>query len=229
MNASSTGTPANTEKEAQKSEVHFDADAEEKKDGASPTDSQGTPPKIDKGKGRAIDVEPEILASPPPLSPPLPPAKIQTDPVPAPPAPPIIVAGVSFAPHELSTVLARAKAELPLRAVRFPVLGEYQEVFTGEEFTTWLRGQVKEFEGDLDRAEDAAKDLTEKHGLLRRLGEFGNEYEDADDAFYQFRPKVSIAQYVSSHSETDSRVCRLSAWMFRRIRTRSSCRLLRRT
>lgn len=193
LNATTSTSPTQTEREPQKSEVHFDADAEEKKgDGVSPTDSQGTPPKVDKGKGRAIDIEPEpqVLASPPPLSPPLPPAKIQTNPVPPPPAPPVVVAGVSFTPQELSAVLARAKAELPLRAVRFPVLGEYQEVFTGEEFTTWLRGQVKAFEGDLDRAEDAAKELTEKHGLLRRLGEFGNGYEDADDAFYQFRPKV---------------------------------------
>ena len=170
--------------------------------------------------------------SPPPMSPMLPPPRISspaTANVVQPPPLPMLLAGVAMQPQAVSAILLQAQSHLPLRAVRFPVLGEYQEVFTGEEFTTWLRGQVKEFEGDLDRAEDAAKDLTEKHGLLRRLGEFGNEYEDADDAFYQFRPKVSITQYVSSHSETDSRVCRLSAWMFRRIRTRSFCRLLRRT
>lgn len=164
---------------AQKPEVHFDADAEEK----------GTP-KVDKGKGRAIEDEGEILASPPPLSPPLPPAKLATNPVPPAPGPPVVVAGISFAAQELSDLLARAKKELPLRAVRFPLLGEYQDAFTGEEFTTWLRDNVDVLKGNLDRAEDAAKELTQKHGLLRRLGELGNDYENSDDAFYQFRPKV---------------------------------------
>ncbi|THH02679.1 hypothetical protein EW026_g202 [Hermanssonia centrifuga] len=179
INAASP-TPSMTST-ASKPEIHFDADAEEKGFGT---------PKIDKGKGRAIDGEEPVLASPPPLSPPLPPAKLATNPVPPPPAPPIVVSGVSFTPDELSGLLARAKAELPLRPVRFPLLGEYQDAFTGEEFTAWLRENVKPFEKNIDRAEDAAKELVEKQGLLRRLGELGNEYEDADDAFYQFRPKA---------------------------------------
>ena len=78
----------------------------------------------------------------------------------------------------------------PLRPVRFPLLGEYQDAFTGEEFTTWLRENIDILSGNLDRAEDTAKELTEKHGLLRRLGELGNEYENSDEAFFQFRAKV---------------------------------------
>lgn len=167
----------------QKPEVHFDADAEEK-----------TAPKVDKGKGRAIDDDDNapLLASPPPLSPPLPPTKLETNPVPPPPAPPIVVAGISFTPQELSDLLVKAKKELPLRPVRFPLLGEYQDAFTGEEFTTWLRENIDILSGNLDRAEDTAKELTEKHGLLRRLGELGNEYENSDEAFFQFRAKVLV-------------------------------------
>lgn len=175
--------------EVGKPEVQFDADAEEK-----PT------AKLDKGKGRAVEdsitASPKgVLASPPPLSPPLPPppaklatpARLSTNPV---PPPPIDLAGVPLAPAEISALLLRAKKELPLRPIRFPLLGEYQECFSGEEFSTWLKDNIQGFEGNLDRAEVAARILTEKLNVLRRLGEFGNDFENADDAFYQFRQKV---------------------------------------
>ena len=72
------------------------------------------------------------------------------------------------------------------------MLGEYTDCFTGEEFVAWLNLNVPGFGGNLDRAEDAARELTERDGLLRRIGEFGNEFEHSDEAFYQFRPKVGI-------------------------------------
>ncbi|KAH9945710.1 hypothetical protein B0H21DRAFT_860177 [Amylocystis lapponica] len=163
-----------------KPEVHFDADAEEK----------GTP-KVDKGKGRAVDTaSPPAIASPPPMSPPLPPARLATNPVPLPPAPPLSVAGLMLPPAEVSALLTRAKSGMNLRPVRFPVLGEYQDAFSGEEFATWLKDNVKEFEGNLDRAAFGAKELTQKHNLLRRIGELGNDFENVDDAYYQFRAKA---------------------------------------
>jgi hypothetical protein len=103
---------------------------------------------------------------------------------------PIILAGLSFPPSAVSQLLLRAQTELPLKPVRFPVIGEYQESFTGEEFVGWLNESVPGFGGNLDRAEDAATELTEREGLLRRLGELGNHFEHSDEAFYQFRPKV---------------------------------------
>lgn len=170
-----------------KPEVHFDADEEETHT-----------PKVDKGKGRAIDVgsggsTPPRITSPPPLD--LPPAKaappkLETDPVPPAPQPPMDIAGVLMTTTELTDLMKKAKAELPLRAVRFPLLGEYQECFSGEEFATWLKDNVKAFQGNLDHAEVAARVITEKYNLLRRIGELGNDFENLDDAFYQFRPRA---------------------------------------
>ena len=170
-----------------KPEVHFDADEEEK-----------TTPKVDKGKGRATDVgsagsTPQRVTSPPPME--LPPAKVspprlETDPVPPPPPPPMDVAGVPMTPTEVSEMLKKAKSELPLRPVRFPLLGEYQDCFSGEDFASWLKENVKAFQGNLDHAEVAARVLTEKYNLLRRIGELGNDFENAEDAFYQFRPRA---------------------------------------
>ncbi|KAI6041923.1 hypothetical protein EDC04DRAFT_2665238 [Pisolithus marmoratus] len=143
--------------------------------------------KVDKGKGKATD-----LPSPPPMSPPLPPAKLDTSPPPQAPADPapILMAGIPFQTWAVSALLIRAAAEIPLRPVRFPLLGEYSDCFSGAEFVEWLNKNVPAFEGNLDVAEDAARELTEREGLLRRVGEFGNEFEHADDAYYQFRPKA---------------------------------------
>ncbi|KAI0664187.1 hypothetical protein C8Q70DRAFT_1049696 [Cubamyces menziesii] len=173
-----------------KPDVQFDADAEEAKQ----------TPKLDKGKGRATDSgasTPQRVMSPPPIEMPpaaakVTPSRLATDPVPPPPLPPMDVAGVQMTPGEVSALMKQAKAELPLRAIRVPLLGEYQECFSGEEFASWLNEHVKAFGGDLDHAEVAARVLTEKYNLLRRIGELGNDFENADDAFYQFRPKAFV-------------------------------------
>jgi hypothetical protein len=129
------------------------------------------------------------------MSPPLPPAKITVDIVPPSPVP-IFLSRLPFSPAELSAILRRAAAELPLRPVRIPILGEYSDCFTGDELVIWLKDNVKGFEGNLDRAEEAAKELTEGEGLLRKIGEFGNTFELADDVYYQFRPKVNCRVFV---------------------------------
>ena len=141
---------------------------------------------VDKGKGR----EPLNGDMPQVLSPPISPLDDNTPSVPPKPLPQILLAGLSFSPSAVSQLLTRAAAELPLRPVKFPLLGEYQDAFTGEEFVTWLKDNVEGFGGNLDHAEEAARELTEGENVLRRLGELGNQFEVSDDAFYQFRPRV---------------------------------------
>ena len=102
----------------------------------------------------------------------------------------VLLAGLPFTYPQISALLTRAKAEMQLSPVSFPILGEYQDCFTGEEFFGWLLENVSEFQKDLDIVLVAARELTEREDLLRRIGEFGNKFDNADDAFYQFRPKV---------------------------------------
>jgi len=138
---------------------------------------------VDKGKGK----EPMMADIPQVLSPPISPLDDNMSSV---PPKPILLAGLSFSPSAVSQLLTRAAAELPLRPVKFPLLGEYQDAFTGEEFVIWLKDNVEGFGGNLDHAEEAARELTEGQNVLRRLGELGNQFEVSDDAFYQFRPRV---------------------------------------
>lgn len=176
----------------------------------SPTDEKdseppkvGTPP-VDKGKGRAID-SPDEVSSPIELTPTV--ERMAVSPTSPQPVPPMLLAGLAHTPSAVSQLLSRAAAELPLRSVRFPLLGEYHEAFTGEEFVAWLNRNVQGFGGSLDRAEDAARELTERDGLLRRLGEIGNQFEHSDDAWFQFRPKVR-------YSSLQCRACRVSLGYF---------------
>lgn len=166
----------------------FDAETEK-----SPNPQQ----RLDKGKGKATAME--LSGSPPPLSPPLPPQLTVTISEPGSEkdaqaeGQKVLLAGLPFTYPQISALLTRAKAEMPLRPVRFPILGEYKECFTGEEFIGWLLDNVPELQKDFDIVLVAARELTEREDLLRRVGEFGNEFDNADDVFYQFRPKVFCA------------------------------------
>ncbi|KAH9032337.1 hypothetical protein EDB84DRAFT_1562020 [Lactarius hengduanensis] len=122
--------------------------------------------KVDKGKGKAVE-EPSgsvVNASPPPLSPQLPPTslgiKASSPTAPPEPSEPMLLAGLSLPPAAVSDLLARASAELKLQSISFPIV----------------------LAGAFERAEEAAKELTDAIGLLRRIGDIGNAFEPLDDA-----------------------------------------------
>ena len=124
----------------------------------------------------------------------------------------VLLAGLPFTYAQISALLTRAKAEMPLRPVKFPILGEYKDCFSGEEFVAWLLENVPDFQKDLDLVLTAARDLTERHDLLRKLGEFGNNFENANDVFYQFRPKVPLLLSLDRGYTLISRFSGFYAW-----------------
>ncbi|KAG8834562.1 hypothetical protein FRC17_008396 [Serendipita sp. 399] len=149
------------------------------------TDGETTPTNStsDKGKGKAIETSSPLAMSPVAEKAPLPPSKAKQP-------EPMLLAGIAMTPAAVSDLLRRAQAGLPLRPVRLPIIGEYPDCFTGEEFVYWLRDNVEAFGGSLEHAAEAARELTEDEGLLRRIGEIGNGFEASREAFYQFRPKA---------------------------------------
>ena len=162
-------------------------------------------PKVDKGKGKAVEEPSDSLvsSSPPPLSPS---ASLGVKSLPPTAAPglsePMLLAGLSLLPAAVSDLLSHASTELKLQTISFPIVGEYQ-VFTGEDFVAWLNVNVQGFGGSFERAEEAARELTEREGLLRRIGDIGNAFEPSDDAFYQFRPKAfELGKQDAPHSPT---------------------------
>lgn len=175
--------PVQSSARAQPPEIVFSDDDKKEEDGDKT-------PQMDKGKGKALGSP--VQMSPPPLSPPLPARKDSIGPLPPRPPTPILLAGIAFSPAALSALLKRAQQELPLRSVRLPIIGEYKDCFSGEEFVNWLQKGVEAFGDSFELAEEAAKDLAEDEGLLRRIGGLGNAFEPTEDAIYQIRPKVSV-------------------------------------
>ena len=102
----------------------------------------------------------------------------------------VLLAGLSFTHPQISSLLTCAKTEILLRPVRFPILGEYKDCFSGEKFVGWLLENVPKFQKDLEIILVAARDPTERGDLLRRLGVFGNHFDCAAGVSYQFRLKV---------------------------------------
>ncbi|CCO28439.1 Rho-GTPase-activating protein 8 [Rhizoctonia solani AG-1 IB] len=150
-------------------------------------DTSTTEPKLDKGKGRATSPPPEV-ASPLIMSPVMP-TKLEI-PAADQPLPPILLAGLALSPAALSALLLQASKELKTTTVKLPFIAEYRDCFTGADFVDFLKSKVPGLGDSVERAEEAARDLTERENLLRRIGELGNAFEDSQAALYQLRPKA---------------------------------------
>ena len=90
------------------------------------------PPPVDKGKEKEkppVTDEPQALLSPPPMTLDLPPKSTGSNPaspVPPHPPPPILLAGLALPPAAVSNLLERAAADMNLRPIKFPIIGEYK-------------------------------------------------------------------------------------------------------
>ncbi|KAH9040382.1 hypothetical protein EDB85DRAFT_1925857 [Lactarius pseudohatsudake] len=137
-------------------------------------------PKVDKGKGKAVE-EPSAWASRP---------RHRRHPQ----SPPSLCSWRVFLYHRRPY---RTFSLAPFRSL------ENINVSQGEDFVAWLNVNVQGFGGSFERAEEAAKELTERDGLLRRIGDIGNAFEPLDDAFYLFRPKAfELGKQGAPHSPT---------------------------
>ncbi|KAJ1306794.1 hypothetical protein OPQ81_007780 [Rhizoctonia solani] len=105
-------------------------------------------------------------------------------------SPPPEVASPPPIPAALSALLLQASKELKTTTVKLPFIAEYKDCFTGADFVDFLKVKLPGLGDSVERAEEAARDLTERENLLRRIGELGNAFEDSQAALYQLRPKA---------------------------------------
>ncbi|KAG8979804.1 hypothetical protein FRB90_007907, partial [Tulasnella sp. 427] len=180
----------------------------EKKEGEAADDgkSDGTATPtatVDKGKGKEIVSDSPTALSPAQQKTGLPELNVKIPENPK-PSTDIKFGEATLPATDVSTLLFRAQQEIAVRTVKYTLLGEYDHCFTGEEFVVWLKENIKELQGILDFAEEAAVALTEEYGALRRIGELGNKFENSPKAFYQFRPKAFNLKAALQKGSADS-------------------------
>ncbi|CAG8723206.1 6495_t:CDS:2, partial [Dentiscutata erythropus] len=52
---------------------------------------------------------------------------------------PVFLGGLAFSEHDLKTYLARMREEIPSQQVKIPILGVYNDAYSGEDIAKWLK------------------------------------------------------------------------------------------
>ncbi|KAL1924502.1 uncharacterized protein VTP21DRAFT_4156 [Calcarisporiella thermophila] len=86
-----------------------------------------------------------------------------------------------------SWAITRMQSELPAHDKKFPLLGTYRGVHTGEDIVKWLCTNHPSCKLPAD-AEKFGQTLVQQ-GHLRRVGQIGNSFVGSDEAFYLWREK----------------------------------------
>lgn len=108
-------------------------------------------------------------------------------------SPTFLLAGLSLSHAAAASLLAKAKTTLPSQSVRLPLLGEYTGCFTGPALVTFLAKEVEGFGGDEDKATEAAKELVETLGLIRRVSAVSRgTWSNEAGWFFQFTDKARL-------------------------------------
>ncbi|KAG9293862.1 hypothetical protein G9A89_019200 [Geosiphon pyriformis] len=110
----------------------------------------------------------------------------------------IVLGGQTFTEKELMKFLARMRADLQPREVRIPILGLYNEVYTGEDITKWL---LKNYRGvrTSREAQNFGQELADE-GFLRLIGAIGNTFSSSSSSYYQWQKKAYDLRYIEETS-----------------------------
>ncbi|CDZ97766.1 Rho GTPase activation protein [Phaffia rhodozyma] len=121
-----------------------------------------------------------------------------------PPAQHLLLAGLPLSHFQLSQLVLKARVTIPNHPVRLPILGEYEHCFKGRDLVKFLASEVRKLAG---KEEDAAKELVESFGLIKRVGIAGlaglkpkGSWGGGGDEVYVFTDKTidsSLDQKVS--------------------------------
>jgi hypothetical protein len=100
----------------------------------------------------------------------------------------VVLGEQSFTEDEVMKFLSRMREEIPSREIKFPILGVYNDVYTGEDITKWL--QENHLSARTWReAEMIGQELADQ-GFLRLVGAYGNKFSGSPSAYFQWKAKA---------------------------------------
>ncbi|GBB97155.1 hypothetical protein RclHR1_02930004 [Rhizophagus clarus] len=99
----------------------------------------------------------------------------------------VVLGEQSFTEEEIMKFFVRMRKEIPSQEVKFPILGVYNDVYTGEDIAKWLQENHLGAR-TLREAEMIGQELTDQ-GFLRLIGAYGNKFTSTSSAYYQWKPK----------------------------------------
>lgn len=100
---------------------------------------------------------------------------------------PMEIGGVLYEPEQIKKILAHMLETIPMREVKVPILGTYQNVSTGADITEYLQKLMGAT--NVTIAEEIGQDLISL-GLLRLIGNVGNTFANSSKINYQWKTKV---------------------------------------
>jgi hypothetical protein len=103
--------------------------------------------------------------------------------------PTFLLAGLALPAWNATELIDNARETLAIRTIHLPLLGEYQGCFTGYELIGYLQKHVEGFGGDGEMATEAARELVERLGVVRRVVAVGKGTWGRDEEYYQFTDK----------------------------------------
>ncbi|RIA95799.1 hypothetical protein C1645_802830 [Glomus cerebriforme] len=100
----------------------------------------------------------------------------------------IILGEQSFTEDEIMKFLLRMREEIHSQEVKFPILGVYDDVYSGENIVKWLQENHLSAR-TLREAEMIGQELADQ-GFLRLIGTYGNKFTGSPTAYFQWKAKA---------------------------------------
>ncbi|EXX69888.1 Rgd2p [Rhizophagus irregularis DAOM 197198w] len=100
----------------------------------------------------------------------------------------VVLGEQSFTEDEIMKFFLRMREEIPSHEVKFPILGVYNDVYTGEDIAKWLQENHLSAR-TLREAEMIGQELADQ-GFLRLIGAYGNKFTSSPSAYYQWKAKA---------------------------------------
>ncbi|CAG8721826.1 3615_t:CDS:10 [Cetraspora pellucida] len=100
---------------------------------------------------------------------------------------PVVIGGLAFSENDLRNYLARMREEIPSQQIKFPILGVYNDAYSGKDIAKWLESNYAGARRWRE-IEIIGQELIDQ-GFIKLVGMIGNTFSTSPGSYYQFKKK----------------------------------------